>query len=121
MSDFRLLAIGEDHGDATNKRVLNKPSNIKTKQTRVERVSKGQQLKCLLANTNVSDFAFVDQFLEFLPCRIRICSKFLIQDVMASLLECDWPSSFIVKKCIVNMCRKIPVDEIQIKVTCVKL
>lgn len=53
---------------------------------------------CSLANTDVSDLAFVDQFLEFLPSRIWIGTEVLIQDVVSILLEGDWPESASIKK-----------------------
>ena len=47
-----------------------------------------------LANADISDLAFVNKFLEFLPRRIGIRSQSLVNDVLALdpfLLERNWP------------------------------
>ena len=50
----------------------------------------------LLANTNISDLAFVNQLFKLLPRRIGIRSQLLINDglsVFQFLLERDWPAA----------------------------
>lgn len=49
-----------------------------------------------LANTNISDFAFVNQFFKFLPCGVRVRSHPLVNHDLPPffkrfLFECDWP------------------------------
>ena len=50
-----------------------------------------------LANTDVSDLAFVNQFFKFLPGRVRVRSQRLIDHdlpllLTEFLLERDWPA-----------------------------
>lgn len=52
----------------------------------------------LLADTNISYLAFIDQFFKFLPCRVGVISQRLVDDdlplfLIRFFLECDRPET----------------------------
>jgi hypothetical protein len=50
----------------------------------------GMEDSCLLANANVADLALLNEFLKFLPSRIRVICESLIDNVTV-LVECNGP------------------------------
>ena len=54
----------------------------------------GEGIANSLADTNISNLAFVNQLFQFLPCGVRIRSqRFINHNLVLSLFECNWPAA----------------------------
>ena len=79
---------------------------------------RGEDTADVLADTDVSHFAFIHHLFEFLPCRVRVRSQSNVQHVVSILLEGDRPKK-IVRRFESSYIRgDLPVHEIQIEVLC---